>query len=47
MVLVQVPLAPTTTLTAVAAPRNAPGMNDSGRNLGLNHHHKRGHTDER
>src|SRR3954470_23161671 len=27
-VLLQLPLAPTTTLTAVAAPRNEPGMND-------------------
>src|SRR3954454_24736419 len=29
MVLIQVPLAPTTTLTAVAAPRKAPGMKPS------------------
>src|SRR3982750_1969951 len=29
IVLVQVPFAPTTTLTAVAAPRNAPGMKES------------------
>src|SRR4029079_7408701 len=28
MVLLQLPLAPTTTLTAVAAPRDEPGMND-------------------
>src|SRR4051812_4560449 len=29
MVRGQVPLVPTTTLTAVGAPRNAPGMNDN------------------